>query len=208
MGHQESIPMTLEFVIQYIMSFLGGGFVAAVGNWVHSSVSARRQREIDRLKEQLQSLYGPLSFFVHQNENLLALIGKFDSAYTAEIAQQNWSRDDMTQASVRADADTTIQIYNKYAGLVIKNNKRVMEILEKGWHLIDSEDIDEFAQFQVDFARREIEFDEKLKTPYIIYEVVGHISFIRPSMIDLVKKKVRAKEDRLRKLANLSVHRA
>ena len=161
--------MTLEFVIQYIMSFLGGGFVAAVGNWVHSSVSARRQREIDRLKEQLQSLYGPLSFFVHQNENLLALIGKFDSAYTAEIAQQNWSRDDMTQASVRADADTTIQIYNKYAGLVIKNNKRVMEILEKGWHLIDSEDIDEFAQFQVDFARREIEFDEKLKTPYIIW---------------------------------------
>lgn len=192
--------MTPEQFIQYLMSFLGGGFAVAVGNWVNSSVGARRQREIDHLKEQLQSLYGPLSFFTQQNEKLFALCGAFNDAYTTEIAQKTWSQDEKTQTSVRADADTTIQLSNQYVGRVVENNGRVMEILEKGWHLVDTEDIEELAQFQVDFTRFKTEVEGTLKTPFRIYKAVGDISYMRPSMMELIKKKVRAKEDRLREL--------
>lgn len=192
--------MTLEQFIQYLMSFLGGGFAVAVGNWVNSSIGARRQREIDRLKEQLQSLYGPLSFFTQQNDKLFALCGTFNDAYRIEIAQKNWSQDEKTQASVRADAETTIELSNQYIGRVVENNSRVMEVLEKGWHLVDGEDIEEFAQFQVDFTRFKTEVEGTLKIPFRIYKAVGDVSYMRPSMIKLVKQKVLAKEARLREL--------
>jgi hypothetical protein len=192
--------VTLEQAIQYLMSFLGGGFAVAVGNWVNSSVGARRQREIESLKGQLQSLYGPLSFFTHQNEKLFALCGKFNAAYTAEFVGKNWSQDERTQATVRADADTTIELSNEYIQRVVENNRRVMEVLEKGWHLADSEDIEELSQFQVDFTRFKTEVEGKHKTPYAIYKAVGDVSYMRPSMIELVKRKVRIKEQRLREL--------
>ena len=75
-----------------------------------------------------------------------------------------------------------------------------MEVLEKGWHLIDAEDIEEFAQFQVDFTRFKTEVDGTLKPPYAIYRAVGDVSYMRPSMIELVKKNAQAKEARLREL--------
>ncbi len=192
--------MTPEQVIQYLMSFLGGGFAVAVGNWVNSSLGAQRQREIDYLKAQLQSLYGPLSFFTQQNEKLFALCGAFSAAYTAEFVGKNWSQDERTQAAVRADADTTIDLSNQYIHRVVENNSRVMEILEKGWHFADSEDIEELSQFQVDFTRFKTEVEGKLKTPYAIYKAIGDVSYMRPSAIELVKRKVCIKEQRLREL--------
>lgn len=192
--------MTPEQVIQYLLSFLGGGFAVAVGNWVNSSVGARRQREIDSLKGQLQSLYGPLFFFTQQNEKLFALCGAFNAAYTAEFVGQNWSQDERTQATVCADAETTIELSNQYIQRVVENNSRVMKILEEGWHLADSEDIEELSQFQVDFTRFKIEVEGKLKTPHAIYKAIGDVSYMRPSMIELVNRKVHIKEERLREL--------
>lgn len=189
--------MTPEQFIQYAMSFLGGGFAVAVGNWVNSSVGASRQREIEYLNGQLQSLYGPLSFFTQQNEKLFALCGAFHSAYSAEFIGKNWSHDEQTQATVRAAADKTISLSNKYIHRIVENNGRIMEVLEKGWHLVDVEDIEELSQFQVDYTRFKTEFEEKLKTPYAIYKAVGDVSYMRPSMMELVKRKVRAKEERL-----------
>ena len=189
----------MEFV-QYIMSFLGGGFAVAAGNWVNSAAAARKQREVDHLKGQLQALYGPLFFFTEQNEKLFALCGKFNDAYTAEFVSKSWGKNEHTQASVRKDAETTIEISNQYIRRVVANNERVMEVLEKGWHLIDAEDIEEFAQFQVDFTRFKTEVDGTLKPPYAIYRAVGDVSYMRPSMIELVKKNAQAKQARLREL--------
>lgn len=192
--------MTTEQVIQYLMSFLGGGFAVAVGNWVNSSVGARRQREIESLQGQLQSLYGPLSFFTQQNEKLFALCGSINAAYTAEFVEKQWSQDERTQAAVRADAGNTIAISNQYIQRVVDNNSRVMDILEKGWHLADSDDIEELSLFQVDCTRYKTEVEGQLKTPYAIYKAIGDVSYMRPSMIELVKQKTRIKEQRLREL--------
>jgi hypothetical protein len=190
----------MEHYLQYIMSFLGGGFAVAVGNWVSSAAAARKQREVDHLKGQLQGLYGPLFLFTQQNEKLFALCGKFNDAYTAEFVSKSWSENEHTQSSVRKDAETTIDISNQYVRRVVANNERVMEVLEKGWHLIDAEDIEEFAQFQVDFTRFKTEVDGTLKPPYAIYKKVGDVSYMRPSVIDRVKKKSQIKEARLREL--------
>lgn len=192
--------MKAEQLIQYLMSFFGGGLMVAVFNWVTSTGVARRQREIDYLKGQLQSLYGPLSFFTQQNEKILELIQAFHAAYTGEFCETNWSPDDQTQANVHAAAATTIDLLNLYTHRIVENNSRVMEILEKGWHLIDSEDIEELAQFQVDFTRFRTEVDGKLITPYAIYEAIGDVSYMRPSMIKLVKYKLRTKQERLHEL--------
>lgn len=194
--------MTTEQFIQYLMSFLGGGFVVAVGNWVNSAVATRKQREVEYLKAQLQALYGPLFFFTKQNEKLLVLCRSFSDAYIKEFESKDWSEDSHTQASVMKDAETTIEVSNQYIRRVVVNNERVMEVLEKGWYLIDANDIEEFAQFQVDFTRFKTEVDGTLKTPYSIYRAIGEISYMRPSMIECVKQKNQAKETRVRDLTS------
>src|SRR5688572_30068939 len=74
--------MTFDEIVRLVASFLGGGVVAAVGNWLHASRTARRQREIDRLREQLERLYGPLFFFTTQNQQLFLLNDKIHAAYS------------------------------------------------------------------------------------------------------------------------------
>lgn len=192
--------MITEEVVRYVVSFLGGGLVSAIGNWIHSTVSVHKQREVDHVKSQLQLLYGPLFFFTLQNEKLFELCRQFNSAYTKEFVSKNWSQDEHTQASIRTDADTTIDISNQYVRRIVANNERVMEILEKGWHLVDLDDIEELAKFQVDFTRFKTEVDGVSKTPYTIYKAVGDVSYMRPSMINRVKQKVQTKEARLRNL--------
>jgi hypothetical protein len=65
--------MPTEETVRYTLSFLGGGFIAAVGNWIYSNWSAGRAREVEWLREQLRLLYGPLFFFTSQNEELFKL---------------------------------------------------------------------------------------------------------------------------------------
>jgi len=192
--------MTDEEIVRYVMSFLGGGFAVAVGNWVYSTLSSSRQREVEHLMAQLQTLYGPLYYFTQQNEKLFELCGQFDTAYTKEFVSKEWSQDLQTQAAVKKDADATIELSNQYVRRVVANNERVMETLEKGWHLVDCDDVDELATFQVDFTRFKTEVNGPLKAPYMVYKALGDISYMRPAMIERVKQKVHAKEARLREL--------
>jgi hypothetical protein len=85
--------MSPEEIIRIIGSFLGGGLVAAVGNWIHANRSARREKEIAWLQEQLRLLYGPLSFFAGQNEQLFMLTGNVQAAHQEHFTGQ-WSDDE------------------------------------------------------------------------------------------------------------------
>jgi hypothetical protein len=189
--------MLYQEFVQPVMSFLGGGFVAAFFSWAHSYFSIKRQREIDSIKEQLKNLYGPLNYFCHQNENLFKLCKQIDVAYKSEYVDKKWSADERTRQSVRDEAKTTIEISNKYIQEIIKNNQSITEILEKGWHLADVEDLEVFADFEVFFKRYKIEGNTM---PYDIYEALGSISLMPSNFIKLVKEKASLKELRLRKL--------
>ena len=191
--------MTTEEAIRYLMSFLGGGVVAAVGNWIHATRSAQRSGELDRLRQQLEVVYGPCFFFTCQNQKMFDLNKSIQDAYSTHFVETKWSLDEKTQESVRQEAKETLDLANEYVLRVNKNNERVMEILERGWHLIDSDDIPIFGQFQVDYTRMKTEIHGKMRErlPFAIYEQVGDISFMRPEMIERVKEKVEAKQSRI-----------
>jgi hypothetical protein len=147
-----SRDMSPEELIRYILSFLGGGVVAAVGNWIHANRSARRQREVAWLQEQIRSLYGPISFFTTQNEQLLKLAGNVHEAGSAHFANA-WSEDNRTQNIMQDNIDCTIKLGNMYVERVVENNARIMAILEAHWHLADPVDEAVFAGFKVDQTR-------------------------------------------------------
>jgi hypothetical protein len=185
-------------LIRYILSFLGGGGVAALGNWIHASWTARRQREAAWLQEQIRSLYGPLSFFTTQNEQLFRLCGNIDAAYSA-FFNRGWSQDERTQKTLRKEADSTIALQNAYAEQAAENSQRAMAVLEANWHLVDPEDADVLSQFQVDHIRFTIEVKEQRarEIPIEIARALGPIAYMRPDMVDCIRTAVRRKRARL-----------
>ncbi len=193
--------MTTEEVIRYILSFLGGGVVAAVGNWIHAGRFARRQAEIQYVLCQLQDLYGPLYFFTSQNEQLFKLYNDIHNAYSAYFGR-NWSQEASTQETIATGAQATINLGNVYVHQVRENNGHVVEILKDHWHLVDADDLRVFSEFQVDHVRftTEVQNNQGKGVPFEISETLGSISYMRPEMIRAVEGAVRAKRVRLSEL--------
>lgn len=191
--------MTTEEIVRYVMSFLGGGVVVAVGNWIHATRSARRTGELDRLRQQLEVVYGPCFFFTCQNEKMVELNKSIHSAYSEHFSGKDWSDDANTQDSLKRETKDTIDLANEYVMRVTKNNERIMEILERGWHLVDSEDVPVLSQFQVDYTRMKTEVYGRMrnKMPLAILSQVGNISFMRPDMINCVRQRVQSKQARI-----------
>lgn len=59
--------------VSLVVSFMGGGIVSAGINWVRADRADQKARKIDFLNGQLKNLYGPLYYFVSQNEKCLEL---------------------------------------------------------------------------------------------------------------------------------------
>jgi hypothetical protein len=153
------------------------------------------------LQEQIRSLYGPLSFFTTQNEQLFRLCGNIDAAYSA-FFNREWSQDERTQKTLRKEADSTIALENAYAEQVAENSQRAMAVLEANWHLVDPEDADVLSQFQVDHIRFTTEVKEQRarEIPIKIAHALGPISYMRPDMVDCIRTAVRRKRARLAEL--------
>lgn len=179
--------MPTEEIIRYLSSLVGGGFVVAVGNWVHSSWSARRAREVEMLREQMRLLYGPLFFFTSQNEKLFKLAGNVQDARREFFEDKEWSNEERTQEALSKQHLATIELGNTYVERVVKNNERVMDILEKNWHLVDSGDVEILSRFQVDYTRYLVEAKGQGLTgvPISVVIKLGHISFMHPDVIAL-----------------------
>lgn len=173
----------------------------AVGNWIHANRSARREREIARLQEQLRLLYGPLWFFTSQNEQLLKLANSVQDAHQ-EFFTGKWSSDETTQNRLLEAGEATTSLGNMYVERVDENNARVMAILEANWHLTDLDDVEIFSRFQVDHARflSEVKQRGREKIPLSIVMRLGPICFMHPDMIARVHTAVQQKRDRLAEL--------
>ena len=194
--------MTAEEFIRLIISFLGGGTVAGILNWIFSAKSAAKQRKIEGLTQQLNHLYGPLFFFVSQNDDMFKLNSKFQTAYKAEYTGVKWSQDERTQKSLNEKTSLTLDIANKYVCVVKKNNEKIVEILVNNYSFIDPEDIEVFQRFMIDYTRMKTEVDQEgvLQTPLEIYYHIGDISFMKPEFIDKVKVKFNLKKQQLSQL--------
>jgi len=189
-------------IVRNVMIFVGGGFAVAVGNWFYSAWSSRKGQEINQLRDQLRSLYGPLFFFTSQNEKLFEINNKIHDAYKNEFIDKNWRPDQLTRQRVKEQAEATIALANDYTARAVRNNDRVMQILEAQWHLLDPDDIPVFSQFQVDYVRFQEEVRDKaqMRTPDAIYDSLGAISYMHPEFISRVKGQFESKQARLAEL--------
>lgn len=191
--------MTTEEIIRYVMSFLGGGFAVAIGNWLHAGRAIQIQQELSALREELKYLYGPLSYITRTNEQLFAMNRTIHGVYGAEFIDKKWSKHPLTQERVHEKAEATLDLANAYIDQVVENNKRALEILEQHWHLADLDDIDVFSQFKLDCIRLATEVHANMgrKTPDAVYRALGEISYMRPALIERVAQKVETKQFRI-----------
>jgi hypothetical protein len=74
-----------------------------------------------------------------------------------------------------------------------------MEVLEKNWSLIDTDDVEPFALFRVDCTRAKVEIvEEKGKgVPFGIKQRLGPVTFLRPEFVELVTRRWKEKRERL-----------
>ena len=193
--------MTIENLIQYILSFLGGGLVVAIFNWWRISVNDKKKRKAEYLLLQMERLYGPLNFFTLQNEQMFLLSDKFNEAYDVEYIKPKWSNDEQTQKDLKEETTVTLDLANSYVKTAINNNDKIIEILENNYSYVDLDDIEIFHDFVVDYTRLKNEINEggKLLTPYRIYNRIGNISLIKKDFIERVKDKFKEKSLELKK---------
>ena len=132
--------MANDELVRLVISFLGGGTVAGILNWLRSVSSEKKGRQAAYLSEQIQNLYGPLFFFTSQNEDMFNLNKTFQGAYSAEYVDQKWSQDSHTQENLRADTtneegtlETPFMIY-KRVGDISFMCPEVIELVRKRFH--------------------------------------------------------------------------
>lgn len=185
--------------LSLVVSFLGGGVIGALVNYVRSERSEKKQRQIKFVDEQIRNLYGPLYYFVSQNEKLFELSERYHIAYRKEFIDQKWSRDDRTRENLSKRAETTIDLANKYVEEVLDNNTAIKAILDKQYSYIDPDDVEIFILFYEHHIRYRIEINEegKLVTPDGIYDQIGDLSFMRPEFATRVKEKFASKKSEL-----------
>jgi hypothetical protein len=197
--------MTLGGFVVILPSIVGGGLIGAVVNWISSSRAARRAREADFIRDQLRLLYGPLFFFTSQNDELFKLAGNVQDVRRAIFEDKNWSTDEHTQAALGQQHMATIEMANAYVERVVKNNERIMDILENNWHVVDSGDIEVLSRFRVDYTRYLVEVmgPGKKDVPLSVVRQLGPIPFIRPDFIACVRTTFERLRERLMKLTGV-----
>jgi len=180
--------------------FLSGALVATIVTLFIGGLRARRDRKIAWLQDQLRLLYGPISCLTNQSRQLFKLIEKIHDEHQKSFSGQH-TVDDTGQEALVKMSEHTIDLGNLYADRVVKNNARVMEIIDTHWHLADSADRDVFSQFQLEYIRYLTECKEggTRGVPMRIVLELGPISFMRPEMISRVDATFQEKQKRLHK---------
>ena len=193
--------MDIEEIIRLIISFLGGGVVVGIIEWIRQIAAEKEKRKFDYLNTQLINLYGPLYFFTSQNEVMFKLNGKFGEAYKIEYEDVNWSNDKDTQENIAEECHKTIELQNSYTAVVVENNDKILELLRNNYQFIDISDIIIFQEFITDYTRFKKEITESglLKTPYRIYKRVGSISFMKQEFIIRVAERFNSLNQEIKK---------
>jgi hypothetical protein len=185
---------------QLISAFLSGSLLTVILGWLKESFFLGRQREIAELQEKLKSLYGPLHFFVCQNQIYNQLAASVMAAYKTEFEDRHWSEESLK--SLEGPTAKTIDLSNSYMAKVKDTNRTIKECLASNWHLIDLDDVDAFTLIQKDQVRMETELQDPVfkNLPFNIRRALGVVYFIRPEFEKRVTEKWLAKRSRLDRL--------
>ncbi len=186
-------------IASLIVSFLGGGILGALLNWVRAERAEKKERKIRFLDDQIRELYGPLYYFISQSEKLFELNKRFHDAYNEEYVKKKYSTAEYTRKILEKETKETLDLANKYIANVESNNLRIKEILDKNYSLIDPDDIELLLLFYEHHIRlvTERDSDGRIKTPFMIYRHIGDISFLPLEVVERVKGKFLNKKEEL-----------
>ena len=123
--------MATEEIVRYVMSFLGGGMVVAVINWVKELRSAARQREVGYLQDQLRFLYGPLHCLTAQNLETFKRMERLQDALNLKL--KVGPQEQKIPLASGAEVDKIVDLSNAYSikckeGLSIRVKQHLGEI--------------------------------------------------------------------------------
>ncbi|MBL0677609.1 hypothetical protein [Aeromonas dhakensis] len=185
-------------MLSYLMSFLGGGLVAAILNWLRVARSERRALKAARIREQLEKLYGPLFFVTSQAKKLHELSRRHSDAYRVKYIE--------SQFGSREDWDSAIQVGNCYATELHNLAKEATKIMQNAYSHIEPKDSSVFQDVVIDALRLAVEREEsgKIKVPIEIYQCVGNMYFFRENFIELVEIRFNEMRNELVRLERLS----
>jgi hypothetical protein len=191
-------------IINTVFSFLGGGIVVALLDWLRTNRLEKRAQKISALRIQLQDLYGPLYFFTSQNELLLKLNEKILEGYQEEYDSRGWSHDEATHETLKKEMEQTIDVANDYVGQVVKNNECILEILRNSYAHIDPDDVELFTQHVLNMNRLKFEtgYQGGRSLPFSMLQRMGSISIIRSEFIERVRQKFTSKKREVDRLVS------
>ncbi|MGL5487387.1 MAG: hypothetical protein ACRDC6_14055 [Shewanella sp.] len=183
--------MDYQTSLNFLLSFLGGGLVGAILNWARIARSERQKLKAERIKIQLEKLYGPLFYITSQAEKIHHLLNRHYQAYDIEYIGE--------KGSCSEGFITAIEISNQYAKVLSRLANQATKVMQEAYAYIDPVDSEQFQTIVVDTIRMDIEHEEtgKLLTPIEIYQHVGDIHFFRREFIDLVKQRFIEKQAEL-----------
>jgi hypothetical protein len=128
----------------------------AVVNHFQQHRAAERARRADRISNMMQDLYGPLSFFVGNNEQLVTQWSVIDGVYQ-KVYEREWPPDEATQKTIETETMQTIDVKNTYGRRIRANNARMVRIIRDHYHLIHRDDVDVLQAFVKDWIRLKVE---------------------------------------------------
>lgn len=187
--------------LEIVLSFLSGGLVVKLLDWIQFSEGVRAQQRIEFLKQQVSDLYGPLYLLARQNLQLFELSTNIDAAYTAEYCDKNWSDDESTRKSISEEAKTTIEVKNRYTSLLIANTKAMCDVIRNCLWMSEADDRPHFETIIQDVTRIETELDGELRgaLPFRIETALENIAFARDDVLKYLVAKYKAKREALDK---------
>jgi len=188
-----------ENMTTFLTVLLASGIGSALVTAVFTLWEAFRRSELDYVQQQLTGLYGPLHYFIRQNQTLFDLHHKYLEAHKAEPKIQEYAPDKQDQA--RSEKRALIAAANAYVDEAIKNNQKIIDVLRNGWHLIDSCDVEVFSKFQTDYTRFLRAEEEPEAVKQITGEHLGAIAYMRGEMLETVQRKWEEKRNRIRTLS-------
>ncbi|MFD0682355.1 MULTISPECIES: hypothetical protein [unclassified Paenibacillus] len=187
-------------ILSLIISFIGGGAVGAILNWIRADLADKKTRRIKYIEDQLKNLYGPLYFVISQSAKLFEIERKYQQAYKEEFIDKQYSREKLTQDRLNDEATKTLDIRNEYINQVRLNNNKIKEILDNNFSYIDAEDIDLVVNYFYENYTR-LQTEVRGKVPFIIHNHIGDISFLRPEFIEGMKSKFLKKKEEVELLS-------
>ena len=178
-----------QVVNNWVSAAIAGGLIVALGNWVIAARREKRERRISVLREQIQHLYGPIYCLVLQNKACFQSSVDISKASKEVYSGKNWAP--LALKTVEKEINNTIDVQNKYVEPVMRNNEKIMNILDNNIHFAEIEDYEKFAIFMKDYHRLQIEINTDKGLPFAVAIKLPEISFMDPNFTDMIERRFR-----------------